>query len=181
MLTDYIETVVLFQWHLFEANWAHVVIIAVVNECSIRILYAIFESFPSCLWCVLTGQIFWTLGLVEDARLASNIKMLAESIEPFKDGAVPWEWSKTDLIERLFETKDCQSLFLSQKGPPVTLCLLCFTPHVAEQEVPACSQRCYPTWLLVLGPAYAVPPVDVEVLALDCHFLLGDELILLHS
>ena len=63
-------------------------IVAMVDVGFVRILNSVLESFPGSLRSELRCKILAALGFVEDLRLASNIKVLAQRIEPFKDGAV---------------------------------------------------------------------------------------------
>ena len=49
--------------------------------------------------------------------------------------------------------------------------MLRFFTHLAEQIVPTCDQRSDSAGFLILGTAHAIPPVDVQILALECHLL----------
>lgn len=107
--------------------------------------------------------------------------MAAQCVEPFQNRAVARERSKPDLVERLFKAENAQSLFLGEQRPPIALLLLDgdVRAHVAEQEVPTGRQRGDPARFLILRPADAVPPVNVEVLPLNRHFMPCEQVRLL--
>ena len=66
-------------------------------------------------------------------------------------------------------------MLLSQDLLPIVICLLA---HLAEQVVPACSQRGDAAGFLILWSTDTVPSVDVQKFALECHLLPRDQLVL---
>ena len=78
----------------------------VVDVGPIRILQAIFESFPGGLWGVLWRLIAHSCRLEEHASFALDTEVLAQLSEPTEDRAVAWEGSKADVIVWLLESQD---------------------------------------------------------------------------
>ena len=101
--------------------------------------------------------------------------MFAESIEPLHNRAVSREWAKSDLIKGLFETKYFKGIFLSQNWPPLVRGL----SQMAEEIIEACCHRRDAARLLILRPTHAVPPVDIQVFAVQ-HILCGHKVSFLH-
>lgn len=82
VLQVFFEHVVLLNGHLFVANWAHIVVVTVVDVCFIGVVEAGLECFPGGLGCVFRCNVFGTLRLVEDTSRAFDAKVLAENVEP---------------------------------------------------------------------------------------------------
>ena len=101
--------------------------------------------------------------------------MLAENIEPLHYRAVSREWAKSDLIKGLFESKDFKGGFLSQNWPPLVRGL----SQMTEEIIEACRHRRNATRLLILRPTHTVPPVDIQVFAVQ-HILCGHKVPFLH-
>ena len=85
----------------------------VVNVGAVWVLQALLKSFPGRFRCVLGRHIFDSLGFVKDTSFTLDSEMLTKLSEPAKDRAVSREWTKSDLIKGLFETKYFKGIFLS--------------------------------------------------------------------
>ena len=150
-------------------------IVAVVDVCFIWVLNSIFNSFPGCLWREISCDILWASRFVEDAGLSTHVEVLAEGVKPFEDGCIAWKRPKPNFIKRLLKAKYAQCLLLSQKWFSISLRNLWIASHVAEKEIPTRSERCDSARFLILRPTNTIPPVDVEVFALDHHVLSCEE------
>ena len=67
----------LFEGHLLVANWANVVVVAVVDVGPVVVLEALLKGFPGCFGRVLLGHVLRALGLVEDSGLAFDAEVFA--------------------------------------------------------------------------------------------------------
>lgn len=119
----------LLERHLFVPDWAHVVIVAMIDVSLIRVHYTDFKRLPSCLWSMLECNILGAARFVEIPGRTFHPKVLAELIEPAKDLGVARERTETNLFEGLREAKDIERLLLCQErfAPGITL-----LTHVAE-------------------------------------------------
>ena len=79
-----LEHVVLLNRHLFVADRAHVVIIAVVDVCFVLVVEAGLEGLPGGLRRVFRRNILGAFGLVKDAGGALDSKMLTKRVEPLE-------------------------------------------------------------------------------------------------
>ena len=116
-----LEHVVLLNRHLFVADRAHVVIIAVVDVCFVLVVEAGLEGLPGGLRRVFRRNILGAFGLVKDAGGALDSKMLTKRVEPLEYRAISGERSETDLFEWLLEAEDAQGMLLRQDLLPAML------------------------------------------------------------
>ena len=133
-----LKDVKLFLRHLFVANRAHVVVVAMIDESAVLVREPHLESLPSGLRREIGSHILRAARLVKNAGLSLHAEVLAKLVEPLDQRTVPRKGSKTDIIERLSETEDLQGQLLCQHGLSRLGGLFA---HVAKKIVPTCRQR----------------------------------------
>ena len=98
--------IMLLFWHFLKPNWAHIVVVAVVNICFVRVLKPSFQCFQSRFWSEFLSHILRSFRLIKDSTRPLHSEMFAQNIEPLHDWAVTGERTKSDLIKRLFKPKN---------------------------------------------------------------------------
>ena len=82
--------VMLVGWGSLKADWAHVVVIAVVDVCLFLVLETSFQFFPSSLRVNSECRAF-AMELERDARLPGSAKVPIQEVEPKDECVVPCE------------------------------------------------------------------------------------------
>jgi hypothetical protein len=95
--------VFLLKRHFFEANRAHVVVVAVVDISFILAFQAHFELFQSLIWGYVSGFVLVASKLIENLHLPSYLEISTEVTEPGLYLFVSCERTKPDIFKRLLE------------------------------------------------------------------------------